>query len=103
MLRDPVKAAKDCLSGTIDWLRSDPRSELQWTARTEQLADCLNEMKRASATPSPAYLGHKPSAPEVSKKLLPAIPHVASMLNALMARNRSLAIEVGIGALEKLE
>lgn len=78
-----IGVIKERISGTLEWLKSDVQTDLEWTVKSQELECCLVEME--SAPPR-----------------LPAVPHIQAMLVAMWSRNRRRAFDSGVDALAEL-
>ena len=72
---------KDCVTGILEWLKSDLQTDLEWTIKTQELELCLVE---------------------INSRRLPAVLYIEAMLVAMWSRNRRRAFDSGVSALAEL-
>jgi hypothetical protein len=95
--------ARMILESVVEWLGSNDDSEILWGGKTDNVAFCLDEMRRKISQPvRPAYIGHVPAPNPEIEVFKNALADVESMLAAMRQKNRKLALSAGIAAVGKL-
>jgi hypothetical protein len=89
MSSDPHGLARASLNEILDWLKRGVQTDLEWTIKTSEVEHCLTMLKSASRA-------------RLHSMVVPAIPHLEAMLQAMRSRRRRRAFEAGVTALERL-
>jgi hypothetical protein len=98
-------STKTLLESIVRQLRAEaPQNDAEWTAHTDVVQSCLQEMVEMSQPIVSATKGatsryvHRP----VADKLNRAMPHIRSMLTAMQQRDRKTALANGETTLQRL-